>query len=287
MAERKTLTRRVADVRALLEKNKAQLALALPRHITPDRMMRICMTAVQKTPKLLECDQISLFAAVIQAAQLGLEPDGALGQAWLVPFGNQVQLLPGYKGLLSLVRRSGELSTVEVRAVYARDIFRFRYGLASVLEHEPFNPGPQADSDEVTRGELVAVYAVARLRDGGIQWEVMRRHEVEAIRKRSRSGTSGPWVTDYDEMAKKTVLRRLCKLLPMSVEAQTAVDLDERAELGLPQDLEVPPGVVTDEPAGGSALDQLTDSLQAGKGGEVASEAPADVQASLLAESQP
>lgn len=282
MAEKKTLARRVSDVRSLLERNKSQLALALPRHITPDRMLRVAMTAVQRTPKLLEADQVSLFAAIIQAAQLGLEPDGALGQAYLIPFENrrrgviEVQFMPGYRGLLALVRRSGDLSTVEVRAVHAKDAFRFRYGLASVLEHDPFDPGekaydPSLYPDEasylaaVDPGPLVAVYAIARLKDGGIQWEVMRRHEVNAIRARSRSANDGPWVTDFEPMSKKTVLKRLCKLLPMSVEAQQAIDLDDKAEVGLPQDLEVPPGVVSDDApeaiAGGSRLDQLTASL--------------------------
>ena len=282
MAEKKTLARRAADVRALLNRPdvKAQLAMALPRHITPDRLIRVALTAVQKTPKLLECDQTSLFAAIIAAAQLGLEPDGALGQAWLVPYGNQVQLIPGYRGLLALVRRSGELSTVEVRAVHAKDTFRFQYGLNSVLEHDPCEPR-DADDTDFDPGQLVAVYAIARLKDSGIQWEVMRRHEVEAIRKASPHGKSGAWVSHYDEMAKKTVLRRLSKLLPMSIEAQTAVDLDEKAELGIPQDLEVPPGVVTDEgQASGAAtkLDALTATLTAGR----ASEAPASGGDDLL-----
>ena len=288
MAEHKLATRRVSDIRALLEKHKSQIALALPKHITPDRMLRVALTAVQRTPKLLDADQVSLFAAIIQAAQLGLQPDGALGEAYLIPFNNkkrgvvEVQFMPGYRGLLSLVRRTGELSTVEVRAVHAKDTFRFRYGLHAVLEHTPYDPGDKGDpsrvDDEVTyaaavdAGPLVAVYAIARLKDSGIQWEVMRRHEVEAIRARSRSKDDGPWITDYDAMAKKTVLKRLCKLLPMSVEAQQAIDLDDKAEVGLPQDLDIPPGVVDEAPAGGSRLDQLTASLQAGKPGDRAAE---------------
>lgn len=274
--------KRATDIRALLERHKGQIALALPKHLSADRLVRVALTAIQRTPKLLEADQVSLFAAIIQSAQLGLEPDGALGQAWLIPFRNakrnviEVQFQPGYRGLLALVRRSGELSSVEVRAVYSKDHFRFQYGIQSVLEHTPWDPGAAADparydseaayTAAVDAGPLIAVYAIARLKDGGLQWEVMRRHEVNAIRARSKSKDEGPWVTDYDAMAKKTVLKRLCKLLPMSVEAQTAIALDDQVEGGLPQDLELPPAVAADlePPPTGSPLEQLTATIAQG-----------------------
>lgn len=217
-------------IRNLLEKAKPQIALALPRHLSADRMLRIAMTSVNRTPKLLACNQMSLLGAVIQAAQLGLEPDGVLGHAYLVPYKDQCQLIVGYKGLIDLARRSGQLSTIFARVVHAKDQFEYSYGLDEKLEHVPSNI---ADA-----GEIVAVYAVAKLKDGSRQFEVMNRSEVDAIRKRSPSGNDGPWVTDYPEMAKKTVLRRLCKMLPASVELARAVALDERADLGLPQQLE-------------------------------------------------
>jgi recombination protein RecT len=234
MSEKKNeivpVSQKAENVRLLLEKAKPQIALALPRHLNADRMLRIAMTSVRRTPALLGCNQQSLLGAVMQAAQLGLEPDGVLGHAYLIPFKDQVQLIIGYKGLIDLARRSGQLSTIFARVVYAEDQFEFAYGLTERLEHIP--------SGKVENGEVRAVYAVARLKDGGTQFEVMTRGEVDAIRKRSRAADDGPWVTDYAEMAKKTVLRRLCKMLPASVELSRAVALDERAELGLPQQLE-------------------------------------------------
>lgn len=222
---------KVENIRGLLEKSRKQMEMALPRHLSADRLMRVAMTSVQKTPQLLECTPHSLIGAVMQAAQLGLEPDGLLGQAYLVPYKNTVTLIPGYKGLLQLARRSGEISTIMAHVVHEADTFDFCYGLEPQLRHVPSsddNPGP-----------VIAVYAVARLKDGGTQFEVMWRRQVEEIRKRSKAGNSGPWVTDWDEMAKKTALRRLCKLLPASIELQAAVSLDERAEAGIPQDLDV------------------------------------------------
>jgi recombination protein RecT len=234
MSEKKAeivpVNQKAETIRALLERAKPQIALALPRHLSADRMLRIAMTSVRRTPALLHCNPQSLLGAVVQAAQLGLEPDGVLGHAYLIPFKDEVQLIVGYKGLIDLARRSGQLSTIFARVVRARDSFEFAYGLSERLEHIP--------SGEPDPGELVAVYAVARLKDGGQQFEVLTRREVEAVRKRSRAAGSGPWVTDYEEMAKKTVLRRLCKMLPASVELARAVALDERADLGLPQQLE-------------------------------------------------
>lgn len=222
---------KVANIRGLLEKSRKQMEMALPRHMNADRLMRVAMTSIQKTPRLLECTPQSLLGAIMQAAQLGLEPDGLLGQAYLVPYKTTVTLIPGYKGLVQLARRSGELSTIMAHVVHARDRFDFQYGLEPNLVHVP--------SQEEDPGPVVAVYAVAKLKDGGTQFEVMWRRQVEEIRKRSKASSDGPWVTDWDEMAKKTVLRRLCKLLPASIELQTAVSLDERAEAGISQELDI------------------------------------------------
>ena len=211
------------DIRALLEKAKPQIALALPRHLSADRIAAHRHDdAFRRTPKLLACNPQSLLGAVMQAAQLGLECDGVLGHAYLVPFKEDVQLIVGYKGLVDLARRSGQLSTIFARIVYAEDQFEYAYGLTERLEHIPTTKGDP--------GEPIAVYAVARLKDGGTQFEVMSKREVEKIRERSRAKDEGPWVTDTMEMWKKTSLRRLCKMLPASVELARAVALDERAQ---------------------------------------------------------
>jgi recombination protein RecT len=229
----------VKDFRTTIEALKGQLANALPKHIKADRLIRIILTTVNKTPDLLACTQTSLLGAILQCAQLGLEPDGVLGQAYLIPFRNrgqlECQLVPGYKGLIKLAYQSGEVGAIRARVVRQRDDFHYSYGLNEVLIHTPHR-GPDP-------GPMVAVYAVAKIR--GVdepQFVVLERWEVEEIRDRYSKGAdreTSPWRTNFEEMAKKTSLRRLCKMLPASVEKDNlarAVALDEQAENGLPQD---------------------------------------------------
>jgi recombination protein RecT len=255
------------NIRALMDKSRKQFEMALPKHMGVDRLLRIAMTSIQRTPELLDCDPKTLIGAIMQSAQLGLEPDGVLGHAYLVPFNNrkkgrrEVQLIPGYKGLIDLARRSGAVLSIQAHVINEKDTFEFEYGLAPKLRHVP--------TREADPGQMVGVYAVAHLRDADPQYEVMWKRQIDAIRARSRSGDSGPWVTDYDEMARKTVLRRLSKFLPMSVELATAVALDERAEAGIPQEIEFTdlgeadekPAVEGAQPKG--ALGGLTEKLAA------------------------
>lgn len=239
------------NIRGLLNKSRGQIKMALPKHMTPDRLLRIAVTTVQRQPKLLECHPISLVGAVIQSAQLGLEPDGITNMAHLVPFLNtkknrmDVQLIPGYRGLLSLARRSGQVTVIDARAVHERDRFEYEFGTDAKLVHVP--------STQKTRGEVIAFYAIAKLRDGSSQFEVMSVEDVNLIRDSSQGYKAAlryakdgipntPWATHFEEMGKKTVLKRLCKLLPMAIEVEQAVALDERAEAGIPQDL----GVIID-----------------------------------------
>jgi recombination protein RecT len=255
-----TMKDKVSTVRDLILKNRAQIEMALPRHLHVERLIRTALTSFSTTPGLLDCTPRSLLGAVIQCAQLGLEP-GTLGMAYLIPFKNtkagttEVQFIPGYRGLLTLARRSGDISTIDAHCVYAGDAFSYKYGLDPKLDHTP--------TDKPERGVITHVYAVARLKDGGWQFGVMTKAEVDSHRDRySRAAKSGPWQTEYPEMAKKTVLRRLCKLLPASVELQTAVSLDERAELQLPQGLtDLAPDDDKKEPP--SKLDALTATMGA------------------------
>jgi recombination protein RecT len=210
-------------------KMKAQLAAALPKHLTADRMARIVLTELRRVPKLLDCEPASLMGAVMQCAQIGLEPGNGLGHAYLIPFGREVQLIIGYRGFLDLARRSGQIVSISARAVYAGDRFEYAYGLNEKLVHEP---APNRAKD----AELTFVYAVASLKDGGHQFEVMSRADVEKVRAKSKSGGSGPWKDHYEEMAKKTAIRRLFKYLPVSVELQRAVMADEYQEAGVSQD---------------------------------------------------
>lgn len=215
-------------VMGLLEQMKGEIARCLPSHLTPDRMARIAMTELRKTPKLQECDPMSFIAAIMQASQLGLEP-GIMGSCYLIPFFNsklgkfECTFMPGYRGFLDLARRSGQIKSLVARAVYENDVFEYEYGLEERVTHKPA-------MDE--RGELKAVYAVALLKDGGHQFEVMSKREIEAVRQKSQGKNAGPWTEYYDEMARKTVVRKLFKWLPCSVEMQKAVSLDELQEVG-------------------------------------------------------
>ncbi|WP_289006023.1 recombination protein RecT [uncultured Kingella sp.] len=216
-------------------KIKAQMALALPKHMTADRLARIATTEMRRVPALANCSPESFLGAIMQCAQLGIEPSNSLGHAYLIPFGNgkdkqgraNVQLIIGYRGMIDLARRSGQIVSLSARAVYENDEFSYEYGLHEDLTHKP--------SEDGNTGSLTHVYAVARLKDGGIQFEVMSRAQVDAIRAQSKAGNSGPWQTHYEEMAKKTVIRRLFKYLPVSIEIQKAVGLDEQAEAGIDQ----------------------------------------------------
>lgn len=230
-------------------KIKEQMALALPKHMTADRLARIALTEIRKVPALARCDQTSFLGAIMQCAQLGLEPGGTLGHAYLLPFENrkkgitEVQFIVGYRGMLDLARRSGQIISIEARAVYAADRFHVALGLNPDLTHEP-------DWEAAERGPLRFVYAVAKLKDGGTQFEVMSRAEIERVRSQSKAGQNGPWVTHFDEMAKKTVIRRLFKYLPVSIELATAVGLDEQSEAGQHQDNPLTDAITIDNDTG-------------------------------------
>ncbi len=212
-------------LKGLLQTAKQEIIAALPKHVTPDRMMRIALTEARKNPKLLECDPASFLGAVIQASQLGLEPGGALGHCYLIPYGKEVNFQVGYRGMISLAMRSINVSRVSCRAVHEGDHFVFEYGLNEDCKHVP----------STSPGKLTHVYAVIHLKDGSKMFDVMDIKEVEAVKKSSKTSGNGPWVTHYEEMAKKSVIRRLFKLSPVSIEIQTAVGLDELADAGKSQ----------------------------------------------------
>ena len=228
---------------AMLEQFKGEIARALPKHINPDRMARIALTAFRMTPKLGECDPRSVFAAVIQSSQLGLEV-GLMGEAHLVPFGNQCQLIPGYTGLMKLARNSGLVQDIYAHEVRMNDTFALKLGMERSLEHEPLTaPGGFPASDE-ERGEVVGFYAVGVLKDGSRAFVAMGRKEVESIRDGSRGYQAAKkykkesvWDIDFASMGLKTVIRRICKYLPKSPELATALAMDEKAHAGQGQNL--------------------------------------------------
>ena len=187
-----------------------EIARALPSVMTPERFTRITMTAVAQTPKLQECEPTSFIGAMLTSAQLGLEPNTPLGQAYLIPYGNQCQFQIGYKGLIDLAHRSGEMQSIEAHVVYENDEFEYELGLEPKLKHKP------AKSD---RGEMIWVYAMYRLTNGGYAFEVMSKEDIEYHgRKYSKTFNKGPWQTDFEEMAKKTVLKKVLKYAPLKTD---------------------------------------------------------------------
>src|SRR5574343_1289268 len=204
---------------------------ALPRHLTPDRFIRVAVTAITTTPKLAQCDQASFFGALLTLSQFGLEPDGR--RAHLIPFENrrrgvtECQLIIDWKGLAELAMRSGIVANLHADVVREGDLLEYSAG--KLKAHVPWFLRRDADKP-AKAGDIFAVYAVAEFRDGSSKADVMSLDEVDAVRNRSRAGQSGPWVTDYNEMAKKTVFRRLSKWLPLSPEFRDALEADD--ELG-------------------------------------------------------
>ncbi len=209
-----------------MKKMAPAMAQALPKHMDIDRLTRLAMTTIRTTPALKDADVGSLLGAVMQAAQLGLEP-GLMGHCYLLPFNNknkgikEVQFIIGYKGMIDLARRSGHIKSIYAHAVYSNDEFDYELGLESKLVHKP--------TMNADKGEFVGAYAVAHFKDGGYQFEFMSKADIEKRKGRSKAANSkfSPWTSDYEEMAKKTVVRHMWKYLPISVEVQQQVAYDE------------------------------------------------------------
>jgi recombination protein RecT len=209
-----TKTQRTIGQILTSEDFKSQVALVLPSHLTPERFLRVALTATRKNPKLLQCDQGSFFSSLLDLSQVGLEPDGRL--AHLIPYGTECKLIIDYKGLVDLAMRTGKFSKIHADKVCEADLFK--YSIGEVVAHEI--------DFRHDRGDAYAYYAQVVYRDGTRQADCMKLNEVQAIQKRSKAGGNGPWITDFHEMGKKTVFRRLSKWVPMSSEFRQALDAD-------------------------------------------------------------
>lgn len=218
--ERAERTSRQATTLDLLARSKPEIAKLLPAGVTIDRFERIVRTEIRRTPLLLETDPHALLGAVMQAAQLQLEP-GPLGLIYLIPFKREVTLIVGYRGYVELAYRSGQVRDVIAELVHDGDTFRVAKGTAPRITHEPAGaPGER---------EIVAAYAVARLKTGGTVSRVIYAEDWERARAASRAGSkgTGPWATDTPAMIRKTALRRLEPWLPKTGSFAAAVALDE------------------------------------------------------------
>jgi recombination protein RecT len=221
----------------LLQSKKTEIALALPKHLDADRLLRTVSTAMRQTPLLAQCSPSSLLGAVMLSAQLGLEP-GPLGHCYLLPFKKNTKLpsgeweshyevtwILGYKGTIDLAWRSGKLKSIEAREVRQNDSFEYEYGLNPRLVHRP--------NIREDRGEAYAYYGVAHFKDGGYYFLVMSKSDIEEHRERSKAKDKGPWITDYDAMARKTCIRAMAPFLPLSPDLVQAFANDETVRQGV------------------------------------------------------
>lgn len=227
-------------LRELINKQSGEIGRALTgTALNPERFTRVALTVVRQSQALQRCRPESLLGALMTCAQLGLEP-GPLGEAYLVPYGDQVTFIPGYRGLIKLAWNSGQLKNIAARVVREFDDFRYRYGLSPDLEHVPALG---------ERGEPTHAYATATLLNGGAEFEVMTTDEIEAIRKRAKAGGKGPWVTDWEAMARKTVVRQLAKWLPMATTLNSALVADGQVRTDVAADAIESAAPADDRPA--------------------------------------
>lgn len=223
----------LATFKDLLAKAGPSISSLLPKHLSTERLMKVALASVSRQPELLECTPLSIIQGVLISAQLGLEIGGPLQQAHLVAYRNkktghrEAQFIPGYRGLIELARRGGEVVSVEARNVYAGDLFEVEFTIEGTrLRHVPAIDGE--------RGRLRCVYALARLKDPSAPpiFDLLTEADVKKARASSQAAAAGfgPWVDNEEEMWRKTAVKRLSKYLPLSVELSSAIELENRAE---------------------------------------------------------
>ena len=227
------------SIQDYIEVMKPAIQAALPSVMTPERFTRITLSALSANSKLKECSPQSFLGAMMTAAQLGLEPNTPLGQAYLIPFRNHNQLecqfQLGYKGLIDLAYRSGEVSIIQAHTVRENDEFTYELGLDPKLKHIP------AKKD---RGDPIAYYAMFKTKDGGYGFQVMSIDEInEHARKFSKSFGNGPWQTNFDEMAKKTVLKKVLKYAPLKSDFVRSIAQDGTTKTEISSDMAEMPDV--------------------------------------------
>lgn len=207
-----------------------EFAKALGGVIPADKFVRLCITAYNSNADFSKCSPASFVQAAMQAAQCGLEPNTVTGEAYLIPYYNskkdtfEVQFQLGYKGLIKLAYRTGEIASIEARTVYANDEFVYELGLDTKLIHKPFLAGE--------RGEAIAYYAIVKLKNGGYNFEVMTKTDVTAFAKlKSKTFSFGPWKTDFDAMAKKTVLKQALKYVPIASDVASQIASEDADDI--------------------------------------------------------
>jgi len=258
---------RIRSLGDLFRANQETLFESMPKHLNAERMIAVFLGCVRKTPKLLNCTVESVINAMRQAATYGLEPGDALGHAYLVPYKDECTFLAGYKGLIDMSRRSGNISTVYSEVVHEGDDFEYRLGSDPKMHHQP-----ALDADRFKR-PVTHVYAVFRLRDGGVQWKVMSCAEIDEHKKKHSQAwryaenvtkkKDSTWHTSWEKMARKTVLREMINSgeVPVSAELQQLANTEQRIESEVID-------VQVSSPKQVHGLLGLTDLLETGGGNE-------------------
>lgn len=262
------------DLRGFVNQMAAsgELARAVPGQITPERIARIALTSLNTVKHLAECTQESFAGALMSCAQLGLEPGGPTGEAYLLPFWStkrrayEVQLVIGYQGMVKLFWQSPMAKHLDAQVVHENDTFDYEYGLTPKLAHKTSLTG---------RGRPIAYYAVASMTNGGSAFVVLSPDDIERIRQRSKAKDDGPWKTDYDAMAKKTCIRQLFKLLPKSAELARAVAHDESIRTDTrPEAIDAPPAFIPGETVPQPAITSGENGEQQAQGGQRPDDGP-------------
>jgi recombination protein RecT len=226
---------KVDKIRSLLEAHQKQFELALAGTVNTDKFVRVALTEIRRNSKLGEASVPSLLGALLASAQLGLEPGGPLGHAYLVPYGKEVQLIVSYKGMEQLAYRSGIVASINARVVREGDSFDFEFGSNEYIRHIP---------KAGVGGEVTHAYCIARLVTGGQVMVVLFREDIERRKGRSKAtGKGSPWDTDYDEMARKSAIRAIFRDLPASTETQRALGYDER-QFTSPEDADLAEDII-------------------------------------------
>lgn len=266
MAEHKAMTVSEDPIYQMLAKYKGAIASVLPKHITPERMLRVSYQAIHRTPKLRKCSGASLVNGLIEISTLGLD----IGRtAHLVPFKGEAVVITDYKGMIELAHRSGQIDSFPFKPVYENDYFDYEEGTSRYIKHKP------ATKD---RGKLIAAYAIANFKHGGFDFEVVHPVDIEATKKVAPGAKSpdSPWNNPDQEwtMWCKTAVRRLSKRIPQSPELRRITELEDLVEAGLSQNLDhiingefsVPPPQKSSEKQ--TEKDRIHERLNAMKGGE-------------------
>lgn len=228
MEQTSAVTKKEDPIYTMLANYKTAIASVLPKHLSPEKMLRVAYTVIHRTPKLKQCTPISLINAVMEISILGLE----IGRtAHIIPFKDEATVIVDYKGLIELAHRSEKVASTPLKPVYENDTFDYEEGTTRFIKHKPAKK---------ERGKLIAAYAIVNFKGGGYDFEVVLPEDIAPVKKRAPGAKKpdSPWNTDDEwTMWCKTAMRRLAKRIPQSPDLQKAAYLDELVEAGLKQNI--------------------------------------------------